>query len=165
MSAIGMIVGSPFLSFVSNRIMKGRKPIILLSTAITVGLMALLAFYTERIPLFGLYSILFLMGFFTSSIVVIGFTTIKELFPVQIAGTSTGLVNLFPFAGGAVLQPLLGYFIERQGRIDDEFTLAGYQHAFFILFLCGIIALVASLFFKETFQGEERLPAGKLQMD
>jgi len=154
MSAIGMITGSPFLGFVSNRVMKGRKPIIIISTVITVGLMALLAFYTEKIPLFGLYGLLFFMGFFTSSIVVIGFTTTKELFPVQIAGTSTGLVNLFPFAGGAVLQPLLGYFIERQGRIDDEFTLAGYQHAFFILFLCGLAAFIASLFIKETFRGE-----------
>jgi sugar phosphate permease len=66
------------------------------------------------------------------------------------AGTATGLVNLFPFAGGAIFQPLLGYVLERHGRIGDAFTLAGYKQAFFVLFLCGIIALASSLFLKET---------------
>jgi len=53
-----------------------------------------------------LYIIFFLLGIFASGIVVIGFTAAKELFPTQIAGTSTGMVNLFPFAGGALFQPL-----------------------------------------------------------
>ena len=81
---------------------------------------------------------------------MIGFTTTKELFPVQIAGTSTGLVNLFPFAGGAVAQPVLGYVLERHGREADAFTLAGYEHAFLLLFACGVIAFLASLCMKET---------------
>ena len=53
--------------------------------------------------MYGLYLICLGLGMFASAIVVIGFTTAKELFPVQIAGTATGLVNLFPFAGGARL--------------------------------------------------------------
>jgi sugar phosphate permease len=70
------------------------------------------------------------------------------------AGTATGLVNLFPFAGGAVFQPFLGYVLERHGRIGDAFTLSGYQQAFFILFLCSIIAMGSSLFLKETMAKE-----------
>jgi sugar phosphate permease len=81
---------------------------------------------------------------------VIGFTTTKELFPVQIAGTSTGLVNIFPFAGGAVFQPLLGYLLERPGKAGDAFSLIGYKQAFLALFLCGLLAFLACLFLKET---------------
>jgi sugar phosphate permease len=66
------------------------------------------------------------------------------------AGTSTGLVNLFPFAGGAVFQPVLGYLLERHGRIEGAFTLAGYEEAFLALFVCGIIAFLATLFLQET---------------
>lgn len=69
---------------------------------------------------------------------------------MQIAGTSTGLVNLFPFAGGAVAQPVLGYILERHGRQADAFTLAGYEQAFLLLFFCGVIAFLASLCLKET---------------
>jgi len=68
----------------------------------------------------------------------------------RIAGTSTGLLNLFPFAGAAVFQPLLGAILERSGRVERAFPIAGYKHAFFVLFLCGVGALVSSLFLRET---------------
>jgi sugar phosphate permease len=150
MIAIGMIVGSPLLSFLSNRVFQGRKPVLVLSSFVVLCLTALLAFYTDGIPLLGLYLISLGLGIFSSAVVVIGFTTTKELFPVQMAGTSTGLVNLFPFAGGAVFQPVLGYLLERHGRIEDAFTLAGYEGAFLALFVCGIIAFLATLFLQET---------------
>lgn len=154
MLAVGMIVGSPMLSFLSNRIFKARKPVVVLSSVILLVLTALLAFYTEKLSLVGLYLICLGLGIFSSAIVVIAFTTTKELFPVQIAGTSTGLVNLFPFAGGAVFQPLLGYILDRQGHVEGAFTLAGYKHAFFVLFICGLVAFVASLCLKETLSKE-----------
>jgi sugar phosphate permease len=69
---------------------------------------------------------------------------------VQIAGTSTGLVNIFPFAGGALFQPFLGYLLERPGKTGDAFTLMGYKHAFLALFICALIAFAACLFLKET---------------
>ncbi|MDY6838930.1 MAG: MFS transporter [Thermodesulfobacteriota bacterium] len=150
MLAVGMIVGSPILSFLSNRIFQGRKPVLILSSSVLLCLTALLAFYTEEIPLAGLYLVCLGLGIFSSAVVVIGFTTTKELFPVQIAGTSTGLVNLFPFAGGAVFQPLIGYVLERQGRVEDAFALAGYKQAFFVLFICGLISFAATLCLKET---------------
>ena len=58
--------------------------------------------------------------------------------------------NLFPFAGGAVFQPFLGFILEHQGRAGGHFTLGGYQQAFMALFVCGILAMSASLFLKET---------------
>jgi len=150
MIAVGMVVGSPFLSFLSSNVFRARKPVIVLCSVVVLGLTALLAFYTSRISIWGLYLVCLGLGIFASAVVVIGFTTNKELFPVQMAGTATGLVNLFPFAGGAVFQPVLGYVLERTGRAGDAFTLAGYQNAFWVLFLCAVVALLASLFMKET---------------
>ena len=152
MLAVGMIVGSPLLSYVSNNLMRSRKKVIILSSVITVLLTASLAFLTDSIPLVGHYILCFGLGVFSSAIVVIGFTTNKELFPVRMAGTATGLVNFFPFAGGAVFQPVLGYVLEQQGKVGDAFTLSGYQQAFLVLFLCSVIALIASLFIKETLE-------------
>jgi len=107
MLAVGMIIGSPLLSFVSSSIFKARKPVLVISSSMVLVITLLLAFFPDRIPLTGLYVICLTLGIFSSAIVVIGFTANKELFPVQIAGTATGLVNLFPFAGGAVFQPIL----------------------------------------------------------
>jgi MFS family permease len=154
MLAVGMIVGSPTLSFVSNTVVKGRKPVIVFSSVILLGLTALLAFFTAEIPHALLYILCFALGIFGSAIVVIAFTTNKELFPVQMAGTATGLINLFPFAGGAVFQPILGAILEHHGKVNQAFTLSGYRQAFLVLFLCSVVAFVASLFLKETFNRE-----------
>jgi sugar phosphate permease len=148
--AIGLIVGSPLQGFLSNKVFCARKPVIVLSSLIVVGLTAALAFYTERIPIFGLYLICLGLGIFASSTVVVAFTATKELFPIQIAGTATGLVNLFPFAGGAVMQPVLGWVLEQHGRVDGAFVAAGYRQAFGLLFGSALIALLSSLFLKET---------------
>ncbi len=152
MLAIGMIVGSPFLSYMSNNVFKARKPVLVISSIIVVALTGILAFFTRDIPLTGLYLLCFGLGVFSSAVVVIGFTANKELFPVQMAGTATGLINLFPFAGGAVFQPILGVILEHHGKVAGSFTVAGYRQAFLVLFLCGAVALLSSFFIRETME-------------
>ena len=154
MFAVGMVLGSPLLSYASNRLFRGRKPVLILGSIATLGLTALLAFATDTLSLSGLYLLCLGLGVFSSAIVVVGFTMAKELFPVQIAGTSTGLVNLFPFAGGAIAQPFLGYLLERSGKVGSAFPVHGYQNAFLALFLGAAVALVSSLCLKETLAKE-----------
>jgi sugar phosphate permease len=155
MIAVGLIVGSPLVSFLSDRVFRARKPVLVLSSAIVVGLTALLAFRTDALSRLALSLICLGVGMFSGAIVVIAFTATKELFPVQMAGTSTGLVNLFPFVGSGLFQPFLGYLLERQGRVEGAFTPAGYRHAFLALFVCGLATLVASLLVKETLRKDE----------
>lgn len=151
LSAIGLIIGSPLVSFLSNRVFQGRKPLLVISSSIALCLTAALAFATTELSLPILSLICLGLGATTGAIVVIAFTATKEMFPLRIAGTATGLVNLFPFAGGAVFQPILGSLLEKNGRLAGNFTATGYSQAFFVLFLCGIVACAASLFIRETF--------------
>jgi len=151
MLAIGMILGAPFASFLSDHVFRARKPVIVCASVLLVLVTGLLAFRTDRIPLSAMYGLCFLLSVSSNAVVGIGFTIGKELFPVEIAGTSTGLLNLFPFAGAAVFQPLLGAILERSGRIEGAFPISGYEQAFFVLFLCGLGALASSLFLRETF--------------
>ncbi len=152
MIAVGMVVGSPLLSYLSGNVFRARKPVLVMCGVIVVGLICPLAFYTDRIPLIGLYLLCLFLGIFSSAVVVIGFTMNKEMFPVQIAGTATGLVNLFPFAGGAVFQPVLGYVLERQGQVQGQFTVTGYKNAFLVLLLGAVVALISSLMTRETLE-------------
>ena len=150
MLAIGLIIGAPLQSWLSTRLNRRRKPVLMLSSFVTVGLAGLLTFATANLPQPALYLLCLLLGIFTAASVVIGFSATKELFPAHIAGTSIGLINLFPFAGGAIFQPLLGLVLESSGQSNEGFTLSGYQQAFSILFACAVIGLLASLFIKET---------------
>lgn len=153
MVAIGMIVGGPLLGFLSNRVLKGRKPTLVLASSAIVAITALLAFRTGELSLPAIGVLCFGLGIFASSVAAIGFTCSRELFPAGIAGTAFGLLNLFPFAGGALLQPLLGAILESRGKAGQAFTLAGYREAFFVLFLAALISLAASLCVKETIGG------------
>ncbi|MGD8387608.1 MAG: MFS transporter [Desulfobacteraceae bacterium] len=151
MAAFGMIVGSPLLSWLSNRVFRARKPVLIIGSCFMVAVTGVLFLFTSRIPLPFYYPICLIVGIFSGAMVTIGFTTNKELFPVSIAGTATGLVNFFPFAGGAVFQVVLGVVLEKQGlNAQGEFLLAGFQQGLLVLFLCGAVALFASLFLKET---------------
>ncbi|MGD2269911.1 MAG: MFS transporter [Desulfobacterales bacterium] len=164
MAAIGMIVGSPFLSFLSNDLFKARKPVLILASVFMLIITGTLYFYTRQIPIPLLYLICLGIGLFSGAIVTIGFTTNKELFPVSIAGTATGLVNFFPFLGGALFQVILGFVLDSQGlTASGAFVFEGYKYSFLLLFLCGLAALIASFFLTETMpasSGKKDVPDG-----
>lgn len=156
MIALGMILGSPLHSFLSDRVFRGRRPVIILCGFVTLAITAAFAFFTESLPVPALYLLTFGTGFFSNAIVVIGFTVAKEMFPLSIAGTATGLVNFFPFMGGAVFQPVLGYLLELQGKTGNAYTLAGYRHAFLALLCCAVVGLASAFFVKETMVKETK---------
>ncbi|MBU0991626.1 MAG: MFS transporter [Proteobacteria bacterium] len=150
MIAFGMVIGSPLLSYLSDHIFKGRKPVLVFASAAMLVIMGVFFFFTDTIPLPGLYLLFFFLSIFSSAVVTIGFTTNKELFPVSISGTATGLINLFPFVGGAVFQPVLGGVLEHYGKLNGMFTLAGYKACFLLLLGAAGIAFMSSLMLKET---------------
>jgi sugar phosphate permease len=151
MSAIGMIVGSPILSYVSNNIFKARKPLLIISSILNLIITASLFFFTQGMPIPLLYLICLGIGIFLGAVTTIGFTTNKELFPVSIAGTATGLINIFPFLGGAVFQIILGAVLDSQGITPSGgFSLQGFRYSFLLLFLCGLIACISSFLIQET---------------
>ena len=89
----------------------------------------------------------FMFGFF-GGFFVVSYAQIKELFPIAIVGTSTAALNIFPFAGGAILQQVTGLMLV-------ERTAAGYQSIWLFMLICMLIATVAGFLSKE----KERVPA------
>jgi sugar phosphate permease len=150
MLALAMIVGSPFLSWLSDKVFHSRKKVIVLASIMTLCLTIPLAFFTDVMNRPTLYLLCFLLGIFNSAVVVVAFTSAKELFPVEIAGTSVGLVNLFPFLGGAVAPPILGAILEAQGKTPTGYSAEAYSKAFLLYFLFALIALGAACFVTET---------------
>jgi sugar phosphate permease len=152
---VGMIIGSPAFSVLSNRVFRGRKPVVVLASMAGLVPLALLAFATDRLSEPVLCVVCFATGVSFNAIVSIAFTMAKELFPISMAGTATGLVNLFPFAGGAALQPIIGAILDSHATLNaagqQVYGVAGYRDGFLLLFACGIGAVIASLCLKETF--------------
>jgi sugar phosphate permease len=153
MIAYGMIVGSPFLGFVSDRVLKSRKKPFVICTGILTSLLLCLYLFPSELPKAALYAVFFVLSICASSIVVVGFTTTKELFPVEIAGTSVGTVNLFPFLGGAVFMPFLGWILDMYPKTTaGGYALEGYKVLLLVLLISSILALICTFFMKETWK-------------
>jgi len=155
MIAWGMIIGSPPLGFLSDKVMKSRKkPFILCNLALVIELV-FLSIYPSGLPHITLYILFFIFSICSSSVVIFGFTIIKELFPMEIAGTSTGLVNLFPFLGGAVFMPLLGRVLDAYPKSDTGgYSIEAYSMLLFILLGAAVLSLICTFLTKETYQNK-----------
>ena len=153
MIAYGMIVGSPLLGFVSDRVLKSRKKPFMICTGILSCLLLCLYLVPSGLPKPALYAVFFVLSVTASSIVVVGFTTTKELFPVEIAGTSVGTVNLFPFLGGAVFMPFLGWILDLYPKTEaGGYALEGYSALLLVLLISSVLAFFCTFFMKETWK-------------
>lgn len=152
MIAVGMIVGSPLMSYLSDRVFYSRKLVLIMFSGMVTLLLLFLNIFPQGLPSIALYAFMLLFSVSGSAIVVIGFTTAKELFPVEIAGTSVGTVNLFPFLGGAVSQPVLGRVLDAYPKTaTDQYSPEGYQAMLLVLLGAAVAAFACTFFMKETF--------------
>ncbi len=149
MYAVGMIVGAPLWSFIQTRIGMRHKPLLVVASACLTGVTAAWAFGTDTLPLEAQYGLCLGLGVFSNAIAGIIFAATKELYPVAIAGTALGLVNFFPFMGGAVFQPVLGAVLEPYEVAKGVFSAEGYHRAFLVLLACSVGALLAALCIRE----------------
>lgn len=151
MMALGLIIGAPLMSWLSNRVFRSRKKVFMLSHFCAMCVFIPLAFFTGDFPEPMLYLWCFLLNFFLSSLVVVGYSAIKDSFPIQISGTATGVLNIFPFAGAAVGQPLIGWYLDSIGLIGGKYPVAAYSTAFKYCLISLVLAFFATTMVKETF--------------
>jgi len=153
MIAWGMIIGSPLMGFVSDRLLKSRKKPFIVCAACLAAELFFLYLHPAGLARPLLYVAFFLLSIFSSAIVIVGFTTTKELFPTAMAGTSVGAVNLFPFLGGAVYMPLMGWVLDKSPLTETGgYSTEAYGLVLLILFFSALGALVCGLLMKETFE-------------
>jgi sugar phosphate permease len=152
--AIGLIIGAPVMSWLSDRVLHSRKKVLMINQFSALCLFILLAFFTGNFTKTLLYIWCFSYSFMISGSVVVGYASIKESFPMEISGTATGLINIFPFAGAALGQPLMGWYLDYFGSTGGHYSIEAYSATFKfgLIFIFG--AVVSSSLVKETFPKE-----------
>ncbi len=151
---VGLAVASPFGGWFSNYINRRRPPLIASFSIAVVA--ALLLIFATNIPLWVAAAALFLLGV-SSSVQAMSFGLIKDIVPMNMLGTASGINNMGAVLGGALSQPLVGYLLHLHwnGVVVNNtpvYSISNYQKAFVVLPVVALIGLVASLFFvKETY--------------
>lgn len=145
--AIGMIFGCPIAGYLSDKVLKSRKKVLVLGTAFYALLWGLIWSQAGSITSTTAYSVIhFLFGFF-GGFFVVSYAQVKEWFPPSIVGTSTGAFNLFPFLGGAIFMTITGKMMEVAGEAAP--SVAQYKSVWLLMFVCMIFAFICLLVSKE----------------
>jgi sugar phosphate permease len=153
---LAIIVGSPFLGYLSDRVLVSRKLVLIGTSVLHAGCWLFLLSSYDSLSVPALYVLFFVMGIVAGSPGNVGFSNIKEVFPVNIAGTSIGAANLFAFFGGVLLQPLIGFVLDAAGKISGAYPPSAYRTAFIFFFVISLVSLVSVLFCKETLSRDRR---------
>jgi len=157
MVSLGLITGGPLLPAFSTHVMKSRKKTLILCASALTAILTLLAARFDSAGPAELHALFFLFGIFGGAAPAVAFTSAKELYPVSLAGTALGIMNIFPFAGGAVFQPALGLILEHWGRAaSGGFTHAGYRAMFMALAASSVLLLAVCAMLTETWRGRTK---------
>lgn len=152
MVAFAIISISPIMGHISDKTLKSRKKVLVGTSALNVLCWLIMLIFFENLPASVLYALFFFMGITISSVGTLAIVTAKELFPHEMAGTSMGATNLFPFIGAIIFQPLMGYILDKGGKIGGMYTPSSYKLLLWVLFITSIIALVSIMQCRETFK-------------
>lgn len=147
MGAFALIAGSPLLSFLANVV--GRKNVFLACSVLLILVFGLFTLFPEKLPLSLLYLFFFSFSLAGGATGQITATVAKELFPLRIAGTSVGALNLFPFLGGAIFQVVMGAILSGTAN-EAGYALAGYRAMFLFCTAAAFASLIAASFLTET---------------
>jgi sugar phosphate permease len=154
MVAVAMVVTSPLIGHLSDKTFASRKVVLVGSSVLNVLCWFPMLFFPYTLPVWVLYVLFFLLGATFSPVGALAVTTTKEYFPHRIAGTSMGTMNGFPFLGGLIFQPFMGYILDLGGKIGNAYSPSAYRMMIFICFLTSVLALASISFCRETLRGK-----------
>ena len=149
---IAWAFGGPILGALSER--SGRRKLIYVATTVA-ALLGWAVIIFVPLSLWLLVATLIFTGFVSGNL-IIGFAFAKESVPVRLMGTASGVCNMGPLLGGMLLQPAVGWILDRNwlgassggARIYDA---AAYEAGFSLMFGCVVLSLCLILFAKETY--------------
>jgi nitrate/nitrite transporter NarK len=130
-----------------------RKSLYLSGCIVTsAGWLALI--YLPELPVWAFTAILAVVGFASGSM-VIGFAFVKESVPPFLAGTVSGVCNMGVMLGPMILQPLIGWALDRNwtGLMENGvrvYERGAYEWAFGLMVVWSVLGSVLMLFSTET---------------
>ena len=149
---VGMAIGGPIIGWISDRIGRRRRPLVVGIVVILTTLLAM--FFIPGLPLDAFRVLLFVNGL-ASGCFVVCYAAVRETNTRETAGTALGLVNMATIGSGAIFQPIVGLLLDLgwDGRMQGGarfYSPEAYHDAFLLLPVCAGLALLLCFFVRET---------------
>ena len=149
---IAWAAASPVFGWLSDR-MGRRKPLMIAGHALA-GVGWAFIFFAPGLPV-GLLTLLMTATGICSASFIICWPLAKESVPAGRAGTISGVINMGIMLGATVLQPAVGWMLDRrwEGAVREGvrvYSLAAYRAGFWLMMGWILAALVLLFFARET---------------
>lgn len=154
---LGFAIGSALWGRVSDALRR-RKAVALAVSGVHVLGWGVWLWATWRpdgaLPLAATYPLCITMGLATAGF-TLSWASAKEVNPPQLSGMATSVVNVGIFLGPAILQPMVGWLMERtwDGRMEAGvrvYSAADWQNGLLLLTAAAAAGWFATLFVRET---------------
>ncbi|MEK6664216.1 MAG: MFS transporter [Pseudomonadota bacterium] len=141
----GFALGAMTVGAVSDRI--GRRRPVLIGTGLVYLLSWLPLVLAFPLPGAASYVLFLLMGLGAASF-TLSWACVKEVNPHALSGMATSVANTGAFLGTGILQPLVGWAID---RAQAAHAADSYQTGMLIFLACVVVGLLGSLRVRETY--------------
>lgn len=148
----GFAVGCLTLGIISDRL-RQRKTILIAAAAVYCSIWCVW-WWGGALPVAATMALCALMGFSTAGF-SLTWACAKEVNPPQLAGMSTSIANVGGFFGAAVMQPLVGWLMDRvwAGTMANgvrAYSLADFRFGLSVVIALAFFGLLAAFFVRET---------------
>jgi MFS family permease len=149
----GVLIGCPFFGTFSDRLNRRKLPMIL--GAFLTLIMSILILELKQANLEVLMVMFFLLGFFSGS-QVLSYAVVVEINPPHLTATAESQAATLIMSAGAIFQPIFALILEHHwtGKMIGSLKIypnSAYHSAMFLLPITIGLALLISLFLRETF--------------
>ena len=137
----GYMIGLPLFGFLSDRIFRSRKKVVVTTFSLSVALTLSIFFWSDHVDSLIIKATFFAMGLLAAP-GQISYAHIKELVPSSITAQAMTAVNLFTILGAALMTQVLGLFVQ-----GDMNQLSGVKDFRFIWFAgAALLAIVTVMY-------------------
>lgn len=146
MILLGAGLSCPTFGYLSVHLRR-RKPLIYASCFSTAFLM-LIVLYAPIHSEWLMGFLMFVIGLCCGAY-MLAYSIANELAPAESLSTCTGFTNTLAMLSAPLLQPFVGYLLDKASDEPGFYTLGDYQVALFIIPLALVMAAVCAYFFPE----------------
>jgi len=152
--SLALLVAGPLTGFVSDRVLRRRRLPYTVLTAAQFVAWVVFVLTLGRLPLSGLYLLLFGMGMVGAAF-VLTWPLGREVNPPELAGVAVAAVNLGGFVGAALTQAPLGALLDARWAGATAagarvYPVEAYRASFAASAVLILCAALVSLFLRET---------------
>ncbi|MFT5549324.1 MAG: MFS family permease [Candidatus Azotimanducaceae bacterium] len=150
---VGWAIFSPLVGWLSDKIGR-RNPVMMSGALLCLLSFATLILYTPSTT--GMIMLLIFMTGAGGCTMTAGFSSVRELNRPAFSSTALGLMNMFIVGAGAVVQPLIGWLLDKNwdGSLVEGvrvYSEQAFTAALTSLLVVTSLAFIGTLFLKETY--------------